>query len=74
MIIPWKNIKKETLQRLIESYIGREGTDYGHFEFTLSQKVEQIMRQLRRGELHITFDTDDESVNIVTVNDIKNHG
>lgn len=29
MIIPWQELTPETLENLIESYVLREGTDYG---------------------------------------------
>ena len=38
MIIPWQSLKEETLINLIESFILREGTDYGAEELSLSEK------------------------------------
>jgi uncharacterized protein YheU (UPF0270 family) len=43
----------------------REGTGYGNTKTPLETKVAQVLRQLRRGEAHITFDPATESVNVV---------
>lgn len=63
MIIPWQSLEEETLINIIESFVLREGTDYGVLEKTLSEKVEDIKIQLKRGfiiivwsELHETLD------------------
>lgn len=29
MLIPWQDLSPETLENLIESFVLREGTDYG---------------------------------------------
>jgi uncharacterized protein len=54
----------ETLQALVESFVLREGTDYGMQEVTLASKVAQVLRQLQRGEARIVFDPATESVDI----------
>ena len=38
MIIPWQDLAPETLDNLIESFVLREGTDYGEQERSLEQK------------------------------------
>ena len=32
MLIPWQDLSPETLENLIESFVLREGTDYGEHE------------------------------------------
>ena len=54
-----------TLRAVIESFVLREGTDYGVEETSLDDKVEQVLIQLRRGLAHITFDPASESINVV---------
>jgi uncharacterized protein len=49
----------------VESFVLREGTDYGEREVRLEEKVAQVLRQLERGEAHIVFDPQTQSVNIV---------
>ncbi|WP_460549631.1 YheU family protein, partial [Geodermatophilus aquaeductus] len=47
MIIPWQDLAPETLDSLIESFVLREGTDYGEHERSLEQKVADVRRQLK---------------------------
>ena len=59
------DLEPDTLRAVIESFVLREGTDYGEHETSLETKVAQVLTQLRRGEAHITFDPASESVNVV---------
>jgi uncharacterized protein YheU (UPF0270 family) len=63
--VPYTALKPETLRALIEEFVTRDTTDYGERERTLGDKVEDVMRQLRRGEARIVFDTDSGTINIV---------
>ncbi len=65
MIIPFDSIDEETLQSLVESFVLREGTDYGEVEISLQEKVEQIIEQLRSGDIVIEYSEEHESVNII---------
>ena len=64
VVEPHTELAADLLRAIIESFVLREGTDYGEEEFTLDQKVERVIRQLERGEAQIVFDPDTESVNI----------
>ncbi len=50
---------------IIEEYVTREGTDYGHEEYSLADKVAAVQRQLQRGEVIILFDTTLDSCTLV---------
>jgi len=65
--VPWAALAPQTLQAVIESFVLREGTDYGTEEVPLATKVSQVRRQLERGEAQILFDPVTESVDIRTV-------
>jgi uncharacterized protein YheU (UPF0270 family) len=67
VIVPHTALAEELLRAVIESFVLREGTDYGEQEFSLDQKVAKVVRQLERGEAQIVFDPDTESVAIVVV-------
>jgi uncharacterized protein len=62
--IPWLELAPDTLQALIESFVLREGTDYGMYDVPLASKVSQVRKQLERGEAQIVFDPATESVDI----------
>lgn len=65
IIIPLDQLSPATLRRLVEEFVSREGTDYGHGDFDFDRKVEQVIAQLRRGEAHVAFDPQLESATIV---------
>lgn len=63
--VPHTELSPEALRGVIEAFVLREGTDYGEREFSLDQKVADVLRQLERGEARILFDPDSETVNVV---------
>ena len=71
MEIPYRELPEETLRRLIESFVLREGTDYGHSDHSLEDKVERVKRQLSTGAVVIVFDPETESVNILTRRELQ---
>ena len=48
MLIPWQDLSPETLENLIESFVLREGTDYGEHERTLESRRRQTPATVRR--------------------------
>ena len=68
------DLEPDTLRAVIESFVLREGTDYGLQETSLEAKVAQVLMQLRRGEAHVTFDPLTESVNVVVTSAIGGSG
>ena len=67
LAIPHTELSADTLRNVIESFVLREGTDYGERDFLLEQKVAHVMRQLERGEARIVFDAASESIDIQRV-------
>jgi uncharacterized protein YheU (UPF0270 family) len=67
VIVPYTELSADALQGVIESFVLREGTEYGATEFSLDQKVAHVMHQLERREAQVVFDPDSESVTIVLV-------
>ena len=63
--VNYKLLSAETLRGLVEEFITREGTEYGHREFSLDDKVRQVERQLASGEVKIVFDNVEERANLV---------
>ncbi|XGC79798.1 YheU family protein [Bdellovibrio bacteriovorus] len=64
--VPLEMLSPETLQALIESYILREGTDYGAHEVALETKLKQVRTQLDKKLIKIAFDPNTESVTLLT--------
>ncbi len=64
--IPASSLAAETLRAIIENFIVREGTDYGDAEYSLDNKVDQVRRQLDRGDVLLMWDEVLESCNLIT--------
>ncbi len=67
VVVPHSELKAELLRSIIESFVLREGTDYGEREFSLEDKVRRVMRQIEHGEAQILYDPQTESVDIVGI-------
>ena len=61
--IPYQELSQEALDGIIDSFVLREGTDYG-VETTLAAKRAQVRAQLERGEAELCFDPDSETIDI----------
>jgi uncharacterized protein len=62
--VPYGELPPDLLNAVIESFVLREGTDYGEKELSLEDKVARVISQLKRGEAKILFDPESESVTI----------
>lgn len=65
VIVPHTELSVEALRGVVESFVLREGTDYGERDVPFEDKIEQVMRQLERGEARILFDPESGSVDVV---------
>ena len=65
--VPHTELSAEALRGVAESFVLREGTDYGERDVAHEEKIAQVIRQLERGEARIMFDPLDSSVTIVPV-------
>jgi len=63
--IPHAELAPETLRAVVESFVLREGTDYGVQDVPFDRKVADVMRQLERREAVIIYDPGTDSVGIV---------
>jgi len=64
--VPHAELSPEALRGVVESFVLREGTDYGERDVPFATKVAEVIRQLERGEARIMFDPVTQSVQIVT--------
>ena len=65
VVVPYGELAADLLRAVVESFVLREGTDYGEKEYSLEDKVARVITQLKRGEARIVFDPETESVSIV---------
>ena len=67
VVVPLTELAADLLHAVVESYVLREGTDYGEKEFSLEDKVSHGIVQINLGEAQIVFDPETETVSIVRV-------
>jgi uncharacterized protein len=63
--VPYSELAPETLRAVVESFVLREGTDYGAQDVPFDRKVADVLRQLERREAVIVYDPGTDSVDIV---------
>ena len=54
-----------TVRGVVESYVLREGTDYGTVERTLEEKIAAVQGQLEAGTAVILYDPETRSIDLV---------
>ncbi len=64
MIIPWQTLEEQTLRNIVESFVLREGTDYGAEELSLAQKTQNLLTAIRQGEVVIVWSELHKSIDI----------
>jgi len=67
IVVPYAELSADALNGVVESFVLREGTDYGERDVAFETKVAQVRRQLEKGEAEIVFDPDSESIQILRV-------
>ena len=67
MKIPYTELSQEALLGVIDAFILREGTDYGHEEITIDQKRSRVLSMLQSGEAEILFYQESDHIDIVLV-------
>lgn len=63
--VPHGELAPDTLRAVIESFVLREGTDYGARDASFESKVADVLRQLERREAVIIYDPPSDSVDII---------
>lgn len=62
-------LQPETLRRLVEEFVTRDGTDYGEVETAVETRVEAALRALDAGEVVIVYDLAAQSATLVFARD-----
>jgi len=69
--VPASALEAELLRALIEDYVTREGTDYGHGDYSLDSKVDGVLTQLDNGTALIVFDPYLQQTNIISAEEYR---
>lgn len=70
IVIPPERLAPDTLVALVDAFVLREGTDYGHDEVTLEDKRARVLAQITAGEVVIVFDPSREDVELVLAREL----
>jgi len=63
--VPYERLDPQTLRRLVEEFVTRDGADWDQAGCALAEKVEQVLRQLRERKVQVVFDLSAQTANIV---------
>jgi uncharacterized protein YheU (UPF0270 family) len=64
--VPYDQLAPDTLRKVIEDLVSRDGTDYGEVEKTLEQKSAALLKLLERGEAKLVVDLTTETIGLMT--------
>ena len=71
VIVPLERLSPEALNKIIEEFATRSGTDYGRKEASLAQKCTTLKKQLASGRALIIYDPSSQTCNIVPAEDMR---
>ena len=69
--IPVSSLSADALKGIVDSFIMREGTDYGVEEVSFEKKVQNLLRKIEKEEIRLVFDPNTESVTFLTEREWK---
>ena len=64
--IPFQQLDPDTLRRMIQEFVSRDGADWAETGCTLEDKVEQVLQQLRNKQIKVVFDLKSQTANLVS--------
>lgn len=69
MLIPFEQLHPDTLTRLIEDFVTRDGTDNGD-ETPLETRVLRVRQALTKGQAFIVFEPESQQCTLMLKHDI----
>jgi len=72
-LIPYDSLASETLERILDDIVTRDGTDYGEYDLSIEQKRLQALKGLSSGEAVLLFDTESETIKMVPKDALSNY-
>lgn len=64
--VPYEQLNPETLRKMIQEFVTRDGADWGEAGCALEDKVRQVFTQLKNKQVKVVFDLRSETANIVS--------
>lgn len=72
--IPYQRLSADALDAILEDFVGREGTDYGDYDYSLADKKAQVLAQLKSGKATLLFDPVQQSCHIEVTQVLRQQG
>lgn len=69
MIIPYQELEPDTLTRLLQDFVSRDGTDNG-YDASEAQRVERARHALERRQAYIVFDDESQQCQLIAGHDL----
>tara|TARA_R110002020_G_scaffold53492_5_gene149663 strand:+ start:100 stop:366 length:267 start_codon:yes stop_codon:yes gene_type:complete len=69
MLIPYDLLDPITLERLLEDFVTRDGTDNG-YDASLDQRVERLRKQIIKGDVVIVYHADSGDTSLAHRRDV----
>lgn len=63
--IPYEQLNAETLQRMIEEFVTRDGSNWDDCGGELETKIAQVICQLKQQKIKVVFDLQSQSATLV---------
>lgn len=63
--IPLERINPEILRKMVEEFVTRDWSELADSEYTMAEKVDQVLQQLHDKRARIVYDSTTESWNVV---------
>lgn len=64
--VPYDQINPDTLKNMIEEFVTREWSSLTDEGYSLEDKVEQVLGQLKDGKVRVVFDFESGTTNLVS--------
>jgi uncharacterized protein YheU (UPF0270 family) len=63
--VPYDKIEPDTLRNMVEEFVTREWSDLSDSEYSLEDKIDQVLLQLKEKKAKVVFDFTSNTANIV---------
>ena len=63
--LPLDRINPETLRKMVEEFVTREWSELADSDYTLEEKVDRVLQQLKDHRARIVYDQTSETWNII---------
>ena len=63
--VPYEQINPDTLRNMVAEFVTREWSDLSDSGYTLEEKIEQVLQQLKEKKVKVVFDFTSGTANIV---------